>query len=69
MFNFKTLKCCYCNSVIANLPESEINNLDGLTFTCECCNHSNMLVDSEFHKGPERDITSIFSLLDESIPA
>lgn len=69
MFNFKTLKCSYCNSVITNLPEAEIRKLDGLTFICECCNHSNILIDSKFHKCSERDTTSIFSLIGKNIPA
>ncbi len=69
MFNFKTLKCNYCDTVITNLPEAEITKLDGLTFICECCNHANVLKDSEFHKCTERDSTSIFALLDESLSA
>ncbi len=69
MFNFITLKCNYCNSVIANLPETVIDKLEGLTFECECCNHSNMLKGSKFQKCPEKNATSIFSLINESLSA
>ena len=69
MFNFKTLKCNYCGSVITNLPEAVIDKLDGLTFQCECCNHSNILMGSKLYRCPESDATSIFSLIGENIPA
>jgi len=69
MFNFKTLKCTYCGSVITNLPEAVIEKLDGLTFECECCNHSNILMGSKLHKCPDSDSISIFALIDETIPA
>lgn len=69
MYNFITLKCCYCSSVITNLPDSVVVKLEGLTFECESCSHSNILSGSEFHKCPQTDSTSIFSLLDQGIPA
>ncbi len=69
MFNFKTLRCNYCGSVITNLPEMVINKLDGLTFQCECCNHSNKLIGSQLHRCLESEAISIFTLLDENISA
>jgi hypothetical protein len=50
MYNFKSLPCYNCDSVIINLPELEINKLNGLTFLCECCGHQNMLQESKFLK-------------------
>lgn len=69
MFNFKTLRCNYCDSVIANLPETVIDKLNGLTFECECCNHSNILAGSQLQRCLKSDETSIFTLIGESIPA
>jgi hypothetical protein len=44
MYNFKSLKCCNCNSVMFNLPETEVIKLSGSQFRCECCRHQNVLV-------------------------
>lgn len=41
--NFITVRCCNCNSVLLNLPESELKRLDGLTFRCECCGNKLLL--------------------------
>ena len=69
MYNFKTLRCTYCDSVITNLPDIIIDRLDGLTFQCEGCNHSNVLIGAQLYKCREDDTTSIFSLIDESLIA
>lgn len=36
---FQTIRCCLCNSVLLNLPQEEIERLNGLTFRCESCGH------------------------------
>ncbi len=55
MYNYKTLICSSCNSVILNLPIEEIQKLDGLSFTCEYCGHRNLLDKFEFKKKKESD--------------
>ena len=35
MYDFKSLICYNCKSVILNLPKSEISKLNGLNFQCE----------------------------------
>lgn len=57
MYKFKSLKCYNCNSVLLNLPESEIVKLNGLNFQCECCGHQNLLSRSRFYKGNDSDPT------------
>lgn len=69
MFNFKTLKCSYCGSVISNMPDAVISKLDGLTFQCENCNHSNVLMDAKLHKCHEHNATSIFNIIGNSLSA
>ncbi|MCR4435426.1 MAG: hypothetical protein QHH06_03350 [Clostridiales bacterium] len=68
MYKFKSLKCYHCNSVLLNLPESEIAKLDGLSFQCECCGHQNILSAFKFHAGnnnaPLLDTISIESLME-----
>lgn len=68
MFNFKSLICYNCKSVILNLPEVEITKLNGLNFQCECCGHKNLLMASEFTKSndtndPYINILSIDSMV------
>lgn len=46
MFNFKSLVCYNCKSVMFNLPDMEVTKLNGLRFRCECCGYVNLL--SEF---------------------
>lgn len=55
MFNFRSLRCYYCKSVILNLPEIEISKLNGLNFQCECCGHQNLLTEFKFYKGTNND--------------
>lgn len=55
MYNFKSLICYNCKSVILNLPEIEITKLNGLNFQCECCGHKNLLEKSEFMKSDDND--------------
>ena len=43
MFNFKSLTCYKCKSVMFNLPEMEVVKLNGMHFRCECCGHVNLL--------------------------
>lgn len=50
MYNFQTLICYNCNSVMLNLPEREAAKLSGLNFRCECCGHLNLLEGMKFHK-------------------
>ncbi|TYQ12902.1 UNVERIFIED_CONTAM: hypothetical protein Cloal_3941 [Acetivibrio alkalicellulosi] len=50
MYNFKSLICYNCKSVILNLPEIEISKLNGLNFQCECCGHKNLLTQFSFSK-------------------
>lgn len=57
MYNFKTLHCYHCKSVVFNLPEMEIMRLEGMHYRCECCGHMNLLNDLRFLKS-----------IDESIP-
>lgn len=35
--NFRTVKCCNCNSVLLNLPEEELMRLNNFAFRCESC--------------------------------
>ncbi len=37
--NFRTVRCCICDSVLLNLPEEELERLSSLTFRCESCGH------------------------------
>ncbi|MCX7748557.1 MAG: hypothetical protein N2645_16965 [Clostridia bacterium] len=55
MYNFKSLRCYNCKSVILNLPEAEISKLNGLNFQCECCGHQNLLTEFKFHEGTNND--------------
>ncbi|MCX7842675.1 MAG: hypothetical protein N2489_06335 [Clostridia bacterium] len=55
MYKFKSLHCYHCKSVILNLPDFEISKLDGLSFQCECCGHTNVLSGSKFSKGSDND--------------
>jgi hypothetical protein len=55
MRNTKNLKCYHCNSVIIDLPESEIIKLNGLNFRCECCNNENLLSGLKFRKSCNSD--------------
>lgn len=64
MYNFKTLRCYNCSSVIVNLPEKEIFKLNGLTLRCDCCNHKNLLKGIKFEAGLEENLSSIYSFLD-----
>lgn len=50
MLNIKTLRCSNCNSVLFNLPESEVIKLNGSNFFCECCGQMNILEDFHFNK-------------------
>jgi uncharacterized Zn finger protein len=43
VFNFKSLTCYKCKSVMFNLPEMEVIKLNGLLLRCECCGHVNLL--------------------------
>lgn len=55
MFDFVTLQCYSCNSVIISLPRSEASKLEGLTFQCECCGHQNLLNQYKFHAANNSD--------------
>jgi hypothetical protein len=50
MYNFKSLHCSYCNSVMLNLPRNEAMKMNGLTFGCECCGNKNHLSNMQFTK-------------------
>lgn len=50
MYDFSSLHCNYCNSVMLNLPKSEIYKLNNLTFRCDCCGNHNFLNGLEFRK-------------------
>ena len=50
MYDFKTLKCYNCKSVILSLSEIELSKLNGLNFQCECCGHQNRLQEFKFIK-------------------
>lgn len=50
MYDFKTLKCYNCKSVILSLSEIELSKLNGLNFQCECCGHQNRLQELKFIK-------------------
>lgn len=63
MLNFKSLKCRYCDTVIANLPEAEIKKLDGQIFLCDCCNHFNTLDGYELKKCVAIDYSGVFKLI------
>ncbi len=39
LFNFKSLICNNCTSVMLNLPEVEYKKLSGMHLRCECCGH------------------------------
>lgn len=57
MFNFKSLICYNCNSVMLNLPETEIEKLNGLSFRCECCGHLNLLKEFKFLKTIDKNLS------------
>ncbi|OPZ88077.1 MAG: hypothetical protein BWY74_03248 [Firmicutes bacterium ADurb.Bin419] len=68
MYDFKTLKCYNCKSVILNLSEVEISKLNGLNFQCDCCGHQNRLQGLKFIKNsnnndPYLNILSIDNVL------
>lgn len=50
MYNFKTLKCSNCSTVILNLPEAEVKKIDGATLQCDCCDHLSILSGSQLVK-------------------
>ncbi len=39
MFNFKTIRCSCCGSVIYNLPEAQIKKLKKTILKCEDCTY------------------------------
>ncbi len=57
MFNFKSLICYNCNSVMLNLPATEITKLNGLNFRCECCGHLNLLKRSKFFESMDKSLS------------
>jgi hypothetical protein len=57
MYNFQTLVCYNCSSVMLNLPKTEIKKLNGLNFRCECCGHLNLLNESKFLKTIDRNLS------------
>lgn len=57
MYNFQSLICYNCNSVMLNLPETETVRLDGLHFRCECCGHLNLLKGLKFLKSSHKDLS------------
>ncbi|RCX18411.1 hypothetical protein DFR58_105175 [Anaerobacterium chartisolvens] len=61
MYKFTCLRCYNCNSVIINLPESEVEKLNGLTFQCECCDYLNLLSNSRFIEAAKENLKSICS--------
>ncbi|NLP14296.1 MAG: hypothetical protein GX383_07500 [Clostridium sp.] len=70
MYNFKTLFCYNCKSVLLNLPEVEISKLNGLNFVCECCGHRNLLTKNQFSKSvdaydPYISIQSVDNIISE----
>ncbi len=43
MYKFKTIRCRNCNSVIYNLPESEIKKIKLIDLYCDDCkDHSSL---------------------------
>jgi len=63
MFNFRSLKCNKCGSVLLNLPLKEILKLNGLTFRCDYCDHLNTIKSEEFNNAQEKDSVDTFSFL------
>ena len=62
MYKLKTLNCEHCKSVMVNLPESELQKLNGLNFQCENCGNQNLLLDFKFHKPIHNDpLLNIFN--------
>lgn len=57
MYNFKSLICYNCNSVMFNLPEIEIAKLNGINFRCECCGHFNLLKEKKFLKALDKNLS------------
>ena len=61
MYNFITLKCHKCDSVMMNLPERIVAKLHGMDFRCENCGCHNVLLGPEFSKSqhiiPSRGIS------------
>lgn len=55
MQKIKSLKCYNCNGVILNLPDDEVEKLNGLTFQCECCGHENQLTGTKFRQVLKHD--------------
>lgn len=63
MFRFKTIKCANCKSVIMNLPEDELEKLNGILFRCECCNHLNKLNEYALISTREQNSDSMHQLI------
>lgn len=57
MYNFKSLVCYNCKSVIMTLSDREIAKMKGLNFLCECCGHQNLLSGTRFNKSTYSDPT------------
>ncbi|NTV89224.1 MAG: hypothetical protein HGA22_02500 [Clostridiales bacterium] len=43
MYKFKTIRCSSCDSVLLNITEAELEQLDGMLLHCDCCHHINLL--------------------------
>ncbi len=59
MYKFKTIRCSSCNSVLINIPEAELEQLDGMLLHCDCCNHINLLKFKPHGKNSEMSIIPI----------
>lgn len=57
MYNFQSLTCYNCNSVMLNLPQKEVAKLDGLHFRCECCGNLNLLKEFKFQTTIDKDLS------------
>ena len=68
MYNFQSLICYNCNSVMLNLPEKEVAKLNGLHFTCECCGHLNLLKEFKFLKNIDKNICLDSISMDDFLP-
>jgi len=64
MYDFNSLKCYNCKSVILSLPQIEIEKLNGLNFQCDCCGHQNRLQGFKFVKNSNNNdpYLNIFSI-------
>lgn len=67
MFNFTSLKCSNCNSVMFNLPSSEIEKLDGFNFRCECCGQFNLLQELKFNKPINKNLSLYSAIADDFV--